>query len=103
MSRLSWSATMMLRLSWGATIVAAIVLLAEIPAAQAQQPRIQVGTLLCRMGPSIGAVIASRRRIQCRFTKSGGRVENYAGAITRFGFDVGVTAGGVMRWRVVAR
>jgi len=92
----------MLKLSWGAAIAVAVVLLAEMPVAQAQ-PRIKAGTLTCRMGPSIGALIASRRRIQCRFVKIGRQVENYSGAITRFGFDVGVTAGGVMRWRVVAR
>ena len=74
----------------------------DVSAAQAQA-RTQVGTLTCRMGPSVGALIASRRRLTCRFTKAGGRVENYSGAITRFGFDLGVTAGGVMRWRVVAR
>jgi hypothetical protein len=54
------------------------------------------------MGPSIGAVIASRQRLRCRLT-SGGKVENYSGTITRFGLDLGITAGGVMSWIVLAR
>jgi len=92
----------MLRLSCWAALAAAIVLVAEMPVAQAQ-PRILAGTLTCRMGPSIGALIASRRQVTCRFFKRRHHVERYSGAITRFGLDVGVTAGGVMRWRVVTR
>ena len=92
----------MLRPSFGAMVAAAIVLLAEGPVAQAQ-PRLQVGTLRCTIGPSVGALIASRRQLTCRFFKNRRHVENYSGAMTRFGFDVGVTAGGVMRWRVVTR
>src|SRR5262249_13196274 len=86
----------------GAAIAAAIVLLAEMPVAQAQ-PRIQAGALTCRFGPRIGALLASCRQGTCRLFGSRRYVENYSGAIPRFGFDVGVTAGGVMRWRVVTR
>jgi len=72
------------------------------PSAAQAQSRTQAGTLTCRMGPSVGALVGSRQRLRCTFT-TGGKVENYAGAITRFGFDVGITAGGMMRWRVLAR
>lgn len=65
--------------------------------------RVNVGTLTCRVGPGIGALIASRRRLACRFNASDGHSEQYAGAVTRFGLDIGVTAGGVMRWIVLAR
>jgi Protein of unknown function (DUF992) len=91
----------MLRTAYGAALLAAIALSADPSTAQAQS-RTQAGTLRCTMGPSIGAVIASRQRLQCRFT-SGGKVEAYSGTITRFGLDVGFTAGGVMSWIVLAR
>jgi hypothetical protein len=91
----------MLRTAFIAVLLATIALLADQSAAQAQS-RTQAGTLRCTMGPSIGAVIASRQRLRCSFT-SGGKVENYSGTITRFGIDVGFTAGGVMSWIVLAR
>ena len=68
-----------------------------------EQRRSNVGTLTCRVGPGIGALIASRRRLACRFNASDGHSEQYAGSITRFGLDVGITAGSVMSWIVLAR
>lgn len=81
----------------------AAALLAVTGPASAAPPRLQVGTLICRVGPSIGALIASRRRMTCRFEANDGRVERYSGTMTRFGLDVGVTVGGIMAWTVVAR
>lgn len=75
-----------------------------VAASAAQEPRrTNVGRLTCRVGPGVGALIASRRRVACRFDASDGHSERYSGAITRFGLDVGVTAGGVMRWIVLSR
>jgi hypothetical protein len=66
--------------------------------------RTEAGKLTCRIGPGIGAVIASHRQMRCRFDpRGGGRVEEYSGSITRFGLDVGVTAASVMRWTVFVR
>ena len=92
---------MMSRTVCGAMLMGVAALFIDPSGAQGQS-RIEAGTLTCRIGPSVGALIASRQRLRCRFT-TGGRVENYSGAITRFGLDVGITAGGVMRWRVLAR
>jgi hypothetical protein len=83
-----------------AAVIVAALLPAEISAVQA---RVNVGRLVCRVGPGIGALIASRRRMTCRFKASDERVERYSGTITRFGLDVGVTGGGVMTWSVIAR
>ena len=81
----------------------AAAMLSQIPDATAQT-RVEVGTLICRMSPTVGAVIGSRRRMTCRFDPVSGRdPENYSGTITRFGLDVGVLAGGVMSWRVFTR
>jgi hypothetical protein len=93
----------MLRAAFAATALAAVALFTEIPAVGAQD-RTEVGRLTCRIGPGMGAIIGSRRRMACRFgPNGGGRVENYSGTITRFGLDIGVTAGGVMTWLVFAR
>ena len=93
----------MFRVLCGAMAMVVAVLLSDISSAQAQS-RSEVGRLLCRMGPSVGVIIGSRQRLACRFTPSGGgRAENYSGTITRFGLDVGFTAGGVMSWTVLAR
>jgi Protein of unknown function (DUF992) len=86
-----------------AAALAAIVFFVEVPSASAQA-RTEVGRLICRVGPGIGALVASRRRMTCRFERAGDvRIESYAGTITRFGLDVGATAGGVMTWTVFVR
>lgn len=86
-----------------AALVAAVTAILLATPAGAEQARVKLGTLICRVGPGIGALIASRRRMACRFEAGEGRVERYSGTITRFGLDVGVTAGGLMTWLVVAR
>jgi hypothetical protein len=68
-----------------------------------EQRRLNVGTLTCRVGPGIGAVIASHRRLNCTFNSRDGHSEQYSGSIVRFGLDVGITAGGVMSWIVLTR
>jgi hypothetical protein len=71
--------------------------------AQAQTNR-RVGVLTCRLAPSVGLIIGSRQRMDCRFTSNqGGYTERYLGSVTRFGLDLGITAGGVMTWVVLAR
>jgi hypothetical protein len=96
-------ASSMLRLSMVGMLAAAAAMLFATSSAQAQR-RVDAGVLLCNMGPSIGALVASRQRIECRYTsRTGNRVEHYSGAITRFGFDLGAVVGGVMSWGVRAR
>jgi hypothetical protein len=85
-----------------AAAAAAMALLAGMPAASAQR-RVELGALTCRLAPNVGLILGSRQRLRCRFVGAGGRVEDYSGSITRFGLDLGVTAGGVMRWAVLAR
>jgi hypothetical protein len=87
-------------------LCAALLILSGLgvgPAAAQQQWQTNVGRLICRAGPAAGALIASRRHLTCQFRAADGHVERYAGSVTRFGFDVGVTAGGVMAWAVVTR
>jgi len=97
------SRTRQMRHSLAATLFIVASILPFEAVAEPAQRASQLGTLVCRMGPRVGLVIGSRQRLKCRYTQVGsGRVENYAGRITRFGLDLGVTIGGGMRWRVFA-
>ena len=90
-----------------ATLLAlsAALLTVSIPPASAQSPvRTEVGVLRCQLAPTIGLIVGSRQRLRCQFHPSGpGPIENYSGAITRLGLDVGISAGGRMAWGVIAR
>ena len=73
------------------------------PAVAQQPPGTSVGTLACKMAPSIGLLFGSRQRMACRFTPNGsGPPEEYVGVMGTIGLDVGITAGGVMAWGVFA-
>jgi hypothetical protein len=92
----------MTKLTSGALAAIAMLLLGPMPEANAQQ-RTQAGTLTCRLAPSVGLIVGSRQRMDCRFTTNrGNRVERYSGAVTRFGLDLGITAGGTMVWGVLS-
>ena len=86
------------------TLIATALALTLLGAPQAAyaQARTEVGTLICNLSPTVGALIGSRRRMTCRFVATSG-TENYTGTLTRFGLDVGVMGTGVLSWRVLAR
>lgn len=82
--------------------VAAAVALSAPTMAQAPD-RTRAGTLTCDISGGIGMIIASKKEVTCMFTPSGpGPREVYVGSITKFGLDVGATAGGEMVWQVLA-
>lgn len=90
----------MTKLLSGALAVAAMLLLGQMPAANAQQST-QIGTLTCSLAPTVGLILGSRQRMTCRFAASrSNRVERYSGSITRLGIDLGFTQGGTMVWGV---
>jgi hypothetical protein len=71
------------------------------PSAQAQ--RIRAGVLNCDVSAGIGLIIGSQRQVNCLFTPDvPGPQEGYFGTITKFGLDIGATAGGSMLWAVYA-
>ena len=73
------------------------------PAAAQQPPGTSVGTLTCKMAPSIGLLFGPRQRMACRFIPNGSNSpEAYLGVMGTIGLDVGITAGGVMAWGVFA-
>lgn len=84
-------------------VVAAALLASALPAAAQSPSRAKAGMLTCRTAASVGLIVGSRQNMQCRFTPdNGGPPEFYSGTIGRIGLDVGITAGGIMSWAVLA-
>ncbi len=84
-------------------IALAAVALAVPPAGAQTPPTTSAGTLTCQMAPSIGLIIGSRQRMACRFQPNGPYPpEAYLGVMGTLGLDIGITAGGVLAWGVLA-
>jgi hypothetical protein len=91
----------MLMLKYGRSLAAAAF--AALAAAPALSAGAKIGLLTCKTSASIGLIVGSHQKISCRYTPDGGGPpEDYAGYINRVGLDLGVTAGGIMTWGVVA-
>ncbi|MDE5464741.1 MULTISPECIES: DUF992 domain-containing protein [unclassified Bradyrhizobium] len=81
----------------------ALACLAACPASAQTPPGTNVGSLTCKLAPSIGLIFGSQQRMACRFTPNGPyQPEAYAGVMNTIGLDIGITAGGVMAWGVFA-
>lgn len=88
--------------SFVATTLIGLALLSA-PSAVAQTPTTAAGTLTCKMAPSIGLILGSRQQMACRFVPNGPfPPEAYVGVMGTIGLDIGITAGGVMAWGVLA-
>ncbi|MDQ0472912.1 DUF992 domain-containing protein [Labrys wisconsinensis] len=82
------------------TVLAAAMagtMLAAVPAAEA---RVKTGTLVCNVSAGIGMIITSKKAMACTFKGVRGRRELYAGTITKYGLDIGVTSQGTIVWAV---
>ena len=65
--------------------------------------QVRAGFLHCAVAPGAGMVVASARALDCTFTPSvPGPIERYAGTVTRYGLDLGVTGPGDIDWAVLA-
>src|SRR5437588_6610707 len=84
-----------------AAALAAAVGIAASAAPAAAQSGVKVGTLTCNVSSGWGFVFGSSRALNCTLAGPG-RVEYYVGNISRFGVDLGYTAGGVLIWTVFA-
>ena len=84
--------------------VLTIVVAAAAPGpTMAQSERTKAGTLTCDISAGIGLIVGSKKEVTCMFTPSQpGPREVYIGSITKFGLDLGATAGGEMIWAVYA-
>src|ERR1039458_6015754 len=79
----------------------AVVAALALPAPSIAQgwERTKVGSLTCDISAGIGLIITSKKELTCMFTPSQpGPREVYTGSITKFGLDLGATAGGEMIW-----
>ena len=90
------------RLAAGTAIVAAAVAFAGAASA-ADHGGVKVGTLACHVSSGWGFIFGSSRDLHCDFhpSKAAGG-ERYAGAISKFGVDIGYTSGGELIWEVFA-
>jgi hypothetical protein len=81
---------------------AAAVLAAGVFADSANaQGRVRAGVLDCDVSGGLGLIIGSRKVMACTFTPAQpGPREAYEGTISKFGLDIGATAGGRMVWAV---
>jgi hypothetical protein len=66
------------------------------------QRNTQVGTLNCKMGPTVGLIVGSVQRMSCTFRRNNGAAEHYSATFKRLGLDLGVSAGGHLVWGVYA-
>jgi len=84
--------------------VAFSVALAGTASAQTAKTWTQVGMLTCKVNPNIGFIIAGHKSMECRFVPSNPAIppELYQGALNTVGIDVGISAGGVLGWTVLA-
>src|SRR5215467_2012055 len=90
----------MLRHAIAAVAIVLTVASAEPAAAQ----RVKAGLLTCDVSGGIGLIIGSQKQVACIFTPDQpGPQEAYGGAISKFGLDIGVTAGGVITETVAGR
>jgi len=83
--------------------VAALAIFVMPASAQSGKPWTQVGMLTCKLNPSIGFIIAGHQSMECRYVPgAGGPPQAYDGALNTVGLSLGVSAGGVLSWAVLA-
>ena len=86
-----------------ALVLIALAAIFVTPASAQTPPSTSAGTLTCQMAPSIGLIFGSRQRMACRFAPNGPYPpEAYVGVMGTIGLDIGITAGGVLAWGVLA-
>jgi hypothetical protein len=91
------------RLGKLASAIMLVLVCPTLAIAQQPPPGVQVGMLRCNLAPSIGLIVAESQRMSCRFAPNGPYPpQNYNGVMNTVGLELGVTAGGVMAWRVFA-
>lgn len=84
-----------------ASAAAAVALAPLFSGPAAAQAGVQVGTLTCNSAGGWGFIFGSSRALACTFSAPN-HVEYYRGEISKFGVDIGYTAGGVLIWTVFA-
>lgn len=84
------------------SLLAAAALGAVVPAhAQGGGAGLEMGSLSCHVRGGWGWVLGSQRPVDCTYTGQG-RVQEYQGAITTVGVDLGYQQSGTILWSVIA-
>ena len=68
----------------------------------AQAQAVKAGVLTCNVASGFGFIFGSSRAVNCTFAPGGGPPQHYAGAINKFGVDIGYVQGAVIVWAVLA-
>jgi uncharacterized protein DUF992 len=68
----------------------------------AQAQAVKAGVLTCNVASGFGFIFGSSRAVNCTFAPGGGPPQHYAGAINKFGVDIGYVQGAVIIWAVLA-
>ena len=87
---------------WLMIFAAVILLMGTGPLSAQQSGGTKIGTLTCRTSGSLGLILGSHQKLHCSFSPDNGAPEHYVGHITRIGLDLGIRAGGVLIWGVLA-
>ena len=81
----------------GAAAIAAVLAMTG----SADAAGVKIGVLSCHVSSGWGFIFGSSKDLRCEY--SGNRyAERYVGAVSKFGVDIGYTAGGVLVWNVFA-
>lgn len=81
--------------------IALAALAATVSAASAQST-VQVGTITCGGGQSVGYVVGSATEFHCFFNSPGRPPEPYVAEVQRYGVDLGVVNQAGLGWAVFA-
>ena len=94
----------MKRLSKLAILATIPAILATSAPALADVERVEVGVLNCAVKDGSGFIFQSTKDLSCTFKPSNDSrpSEQYFGAISKFGLDIGETSNGVIAWAVFA-
>ena len=68
----------------------------------AQAQAVKAGVLTCNVASGFGFIFGSSKAVNCTFAPGGGPPQHYAGAINKFGVDIGYVQGAVIVWVVLA-
>ena len=63
---------------------------------------VKAGVLTCNVASGFGFIFGSSRAVNCTFSPGGAPPQHYAGAINKFGVDIGYVQGAVIVWAVLA-
>lgn len=81
---------------------AALLLLATLSNAHADDPKLIAGTLSCNSKGGVGLILGSQESLTCTFNPSGkGNTVHFSGKITKVGLDIGIKGPSVMVWTVL--